>query len=309
MNEPSISKDKFKVIGKNSARMESISRPNVSYWQDAWRRIKMNKVAFWSLMLIILYILMATIAPLVSRYDFSAQDSNAMNAFFSKDHWFGTDALGRDLWVRLWLGARVSLSIGFIATIINTIIGGFIGGIAGFYGGKIDMLIMRIVDVVYGIPSLIVTILVMVVLKPGIHCLIIAMVIVGWIGTCRFVRGQVLQLKEQDFVAASKVLGVSDRVTIVKHILPNMMGLIITNLTMAIPNAIFLEAFLSFIGLGIAPPNCSWGLLAKEGIQMLRIAPHELLIPAFFICTTMLALNLLGDGLRDALDPKLRGTD
>lgn len=309
MSEQTISKDKFKIIGTNSDRMESISRPNISYWQDAWRRIRKNKVAFWALLIIILYILMAIFVPLFSKNNFAEQDSNAMNALMSAEHWFGTDALGRDLWVRLWMGARVSLAIGFIVTFINTIVGGFIGGIAGYHGGKIDMLIMRLVDVLYGIPSLIVTILVMVVLKPGIHCLIIAMIIIGWIGTCRFVRGQVLQLKEQDFVAAAKVLGVPDVVIIVKHILPNILGLIITNLTMAIPNAIFLEAFLSYIGLGIAPPNCSWGILAKEGIQMLRVAPHELLIPAFFICTTMLALNLLGDGLRDAFDPKLRGTD
>lgn len=309
MSEQSVSKDKFKVVGKNTSRMESISRPNVSYWQDAWRRIKKNKVAFWSLALVVFYITMAIVAPLVSKHNFATQNSDVMNAFISKEYWFGNDALGRDMWVRVWMGARVSLAIGFIATIINTLIGGLVGGIAGFYGGKVDMLIMRIVDIIYGIPSLIVTILVMVVLKPGIHCLIIAMVIVGWIGSCRFVRGQVLQLKEQDFVAAAKVLGVPNIVIIVKHIIPNIMGLIITNLTMAIPNAIFLEAFLSFIGLGIAPPNCSWGLLAKEGIQMLRVAPHELLIPAFFICTTMLALNLLGDGLRDAFDPKLRGTE
>ncbi|MEF9840345.1 MAG: ABC transporter permease [Lachnospiraceae bacterium] len=309
MSEQTISREKFKVVGKNTARMESISRPNVSYWQDAWRRIKKNKVAFWSLALVTTYILMAIFVPIFSSHDFASQDSNAMNAFFSKEHLFGTDALGRDLWVRVWMGARVSLTIGFLATIINTIVGGLIGGISGFYGGKIDMFIMRFVDIIYGIPSLIVTILVMVVLKPGIHCLIIAMIIVGWIGTCRFVRGQVLQLKEQDFVAAARVLGVPNIVIIVKHILPNIMGLIITNLTMAIPNAIFLEAFLSYIGLGIAPPNCSWGILAKEGIQMLRIAPHELLVPAFFICTTMLGLNLLGDGLRDAFDPKLRGTE
>ena len=169
--------------------------------------------------------------------------------------------------------------------------------------------IMRIIDVLYGIPALIVTILVMVVLGSGINSLIIAMVIVGWIGTARFVRGEVMRLKGQDFVAAAKILGVGNFRIIIKHVLPNIMGLIITNLMMAVPNAIFREAFLSYIGLGIAPPECSWGILAKEGAKMLRIYPHELFIPAFFICTTMLAMNLLGDGLRDALDPKLRGSE
>lgn len=304
-----ISKDKFRIIGKNSERLESISRPNLSYWQDAWRRIRRNKVAFFSLALVVLYVLLAVFAPILSRHTMAAQNADAMNQFSSKEYWFGTDSLGRDLWVRVWMGARVSLSIGFIATLINTVVGSLIGGIAGYYGGKVDMIIMRIVDVIYGIPSLIVTILVMVVLGPGIQSLIIAMIIVGWIGTCRVVRGEVLKQKEQDFVAAAKVLGVSNFKIIVKHILPNIMGILITNLTLAIPNAIFQEAFLSYIGLGISPPNSSWGILAKEGTKMLRVAPHELFIPAFFICTTMLALNLLGDGLRDAFDPKLRGTE
>lgn len=304
-----ISKDKFKIIGKNSEHMESISRPNLSYWQDAWRRIRQNRVAFFSLMAICLYILLAIFAPILSSHDMAKQNADAMNQFISKENWFGTDALGRDLWVRVWMGARVSLAIGFVATLINTVVGSMIGGITGYYGGKVDMLIMRIVDVIYGIPSLIVTILVMVVLGAGIQSLIIAMIIVGWIGTCRVVRGEVLKQKEQDFVAAAKVLGVSNFAIIVKHILPNVMGILITNLTLAIPNAIFQEAFLSYIGLGISPPDSSWGILAKEGTKMLRVAPHELFIPAFFICTTMLALNLLGDGLRDAFDPKLRGTE
>ncbi|CUX40887.1 ABC transporter permease [Clostridium sp. C105KSO13] len=304
-----ISKDKFKVIGKNTERMESISRPNLSYWQDAWRRIRQNKVAFISLMLVAIYVILAIFAPILSSHNMAAQDADAMNQFITKDHWFGTDGLGRDLWVRVWMGARVSLSIGFIATIINTVIGALIGGLAGYYGGRVDMIIMRIVDVIYGIPSLIVTILVMVVLGAGIQSLIIAMIIVGWIGTCRVVRGEVLKQKEQDFVAAAKVLGVSNLTIIVRHILPNIMGILITNLTLAIPNAIFQEAFLSYIGIGITPPDSSWGILAREGTKMLRVAPHELFIPAFFICTTMLALNLLGDGLRDAFDPRLRGSE
>lgn len=149
----------------------------------------------------------------------------------------------------------------------------------------------------------------LVVIGRGVKTLIIAMCIVGWIGTCRFVRGEVYRLKEQDYVSAAKVLGVPDLTIIIRYMIPNIMGLLVTNLCMAIPGAIFNEAFLSYIGLGIAPPNCSWGVLAKEGIKMLRVAPHQVIVPAFFICTTMLALNLLGDGLRDALDPKLRGTE
>lgn len=309
MSEQIIAKEKFKHIGKNTDRMESISRPNLTYWQDVWRRIKKNKVALCSLILVIVYILMAIFAPMLSKYDMAQQDASAMHQGLSAAHWFGCDSLGRDLWVRVWMGARVSLSIGFVATIINTVVGALAGGFAGYYGGKVDMIMMRVVDLIYGIPSLIITILVMVFLGSGIQSLIIALIIVGWIGTCRIVRGEVLKQKEQDFVAAAKVLGVSNFRIITKHIIPNIMGILITNLTLAIPNAIFQEAFLSYIGLGIAAPNSSWGILAKEGTRMLQVAPHELFIPAFFICTTMLALNLLGDGLRDAFDPKLRGTE
>lgn len=299
----------FEVVGKNIEQMESISRPNLSFWADAWRRLKHNKTAFAGLCIIMLYIAFAIFAPIFSRYTFSQMDATAINAGPSLAHWIGCDSTGRDLWVRTWMGARVSLTIGILAASINMCIGAVLGGLCGYYGGKFDMIMMRIVDILYGIPSLIVTILVMVVMGTGVKTLIIAMCIIGWIGTCRFVRGEVYRLKEQDFVSAAKVLGVSDFIIVVRHILPNIMGLLVTNLCMAIPGAIFQEAFLSYIGLGISPPNCSWGILAKEGIHMLQIAPHEIIFPAFFICSTMLALNMLGDGLRDAVDPRLRGTE
>ena len=232
-----------------------------------------------------------------------------MGKGISVAHWLGTDSLGRDLWVRVWMGARVSLTIGLLAALLNTVIGTVLGGFCGYYGGKFDMIVMRIIDVIYGIPSLIVCILVMVVLGSGVKSLIIAMVIVGWTGTCRFTRGEVYRLKEQDFVLAARVMGESAFTIIVREIIPNIMGLLITNLTMAIPSAIFQEAFLSYIGLGISPPQASWGVLAKEGTRMMTAAPHMLYVPAFFICTTVLALNQLGNGLRDAFDPRLRGTE
>jgi oligopeptide transport system permease protein len=286
--------------------------------------MKGNRVAFFSLILIVLYIILALVGPYMNEFDYTSTNVDKMNYFvtspefkdmtlmesikemFSTGHWFGTDEIGRDLWTRVWMGARVSLSIGFIATIINTIVGSMVGGISGYYGGRIDSIIMRVVDVLYGIPYMIVAILIMVVLGAGVTSLILALVMVGWIGSARFVRGEVLKLKEQEFVEAAKVLGVKDRTIIAKHIIPNIMGLIITNLTMAVPRAIFAEAFLSYIGLGIAPPGCSWGVLAKAGVKLMRIYPYQLFIPAFFISTTMLALNLIGDGMRDALDPKLR---
>ena len=304
-----IAQEKFVIKGKNTEKMESISRPSLSFWQDAWRRLRKNRAAFIGLCILTLYVILAIFAPILSKYSYTAMDAHAMNARPSLAHWLGTDSTGRDQWVRVWMGARVSLSIGLLAAVINMCVGAVIGGLCGFYGGKLDMIVMRIVDILYGIPSLIITIQVMMVLGKGIGPLVVAMCVVGWIGTCRFVRGEVYRLKEQEFVMAAKVLGVSDFVIIIRHIIPNIVGMLVTNLCMAIPGAIFQEAFLSYIGLGIAPPNCSWGVLAKEGIAYLRIHPHEIFWPAFFICTTMLALNLLGDGLRDALDPKLRGTE
>jgi oligopeptide transport system permease protein len=304
-----LNRELFQVKGKSLDQMESISRPSLSFWQDAWRRLCKNRAAFVGLCILVLYVLLAIFAPIVSKYSYTAMDTSAINALPSLEHWFGCDSTGRDQWVRVWMGARVSLSIGLVSATVNMCVGAVIGGLCGYYGGKLDMIVMRIVDIFYGIPSLIITILVMMVFGKGVLPLIIALCIVGWIGTCRFVRGEVYRLKEQDFVCAAKVLGVSDFTIIIRHIIPNIIGMMVTNLCMAIPGAIFQEAFLSYIGLGIAPPNCSWGILAKEGIQYLRIYPHEIMIPAFFICTTMLALNLLGDGLRDAVDPRLRGTE
>ncbi|MCI5869394.1 MAG: ABC transporter permease [Dorea sp.] len=305
-----LNRDMFVIKGKDAKRMESISRPSLSFWQDAWRRLKKNRSAIVGLIIIVLYAVLAIFAPMFSKYTFSEMDIEAIHSLPSAAHWLGCDSTGRDQWVRIWMGARVSLSIGLISALVNMCVGAVIGGLCGYYGGKLDMIVMRIVDILYGIPSLIITILVMMVIgQGGVMPLIIALCIVGWIGTCRFVRGEVYRLKEQDFVMAAKVLGVPDFPIIIRHIIPNIMGMLITNLCMAIPGAIFQEAFLSYIGLGIKPPNCSWGILAKEGIQYLRTYPHEVIIPAFFICTTMLALNLLGNGLRDVVDPRLRGTD
>lgn len=303
-----ITDEMFTVVGKDSESYNIISRPSLSYWQDAWIRLKKNKVAMVGLGIIIFYIIMTIIGPYMTSADYRMTNSSIADQLPSKEHWFGTDSLGRDLWTRLWLGARVSLTIGFAVTLLNQFIGIIIGGISGYFGGKLDMIIMRIIDVLYGIPSLIVAILVILVRgQSGIASLIIAMIITGWIGSARFVRGQVLQLKNQEFVLAAKVLGASSMRIILRHLVPNMMGLLITNITMAIPGAIFSEAFLSYIGIGIQPPDTSWGQLAREGAQVFMAYPWEIFLPSFFISTTMLSLNLLGDGLRNALDPKMRG--
>jgi len=292
---------------KDKSDLNKVVRPSLTYWQDAWLKLRKNKVAMIGLCIIILYVLMAIFAPMLSPYDFDAQNAQVRNLKPSGEHWFGTDAGGRDLWTRNWMGARVSLFIGLAVVTINTAIGIVIGGVSGYFGGKVDMIIMRIIDVLYGIPMIILAILMMVVMGQGIGPLIVAMVCVGWIGNARLVRGQVLQLKNTEFVMAARTLGASHSRIIFRHLLPNISGIIITNMTISIPNAIFTEAFLSYIGIGIVPPNCSWGSLAQTAAEVYKLYPYQLIIPAFFICTTMLSLNMLGDGLRDALDPKMNG--
>lgn len=300
--------DLFEAVGKDVDNFNIIARPSLTYWKDAWIRLRKNKIAMLGLFTIVLYIFLAIFGPHMTKFGYLLTDSNHTDATPSSTHWLGTDPLGRDMWARVWMGARVSLTIGFVVTFINQLIGIMVGGVCGYFGGRLDMIVMRVIDVLYGIPSLIVAILVMMVRGADVISLIIAMVVVGWIGSARMVRGQVLQLKNQEYVLAVKVLGGSSSRIIIKHLLPNILGLIITNITMAVPGNIFQEAFLSYIGLGVQPPNPSWGQLAKDGQQNFMVYPWEMIIPAFFISSTMLSLNLLGDGLRDALDPRMRGT-
>ena len=299
----------FERIKLAEEEKNKVVRPSLTYWQSAWIKLRKNKVAITGLIIIIIYVLAAIAAPIASPYSYKANDATSLNLSPSAEHWFGTDTAGRDLWTRTWMGARVSLAIGLVVVTINMLIGATVGGIAGYFGGKIDMAIMRVIDVLYGIPVIIIAILLMTVLGKGIIPLITAMVTVGWVGNARLVRGQVLQLKNSEFVLAAKTLGAGHARIIQRHLYPNISGIIITQMTMAIPLAIFLEAFLSYIGLGVQAPGCSWGSLAKAATDVYRIYPYQLLIPAFFICTTMLSLNLLGDGLRDALDPRMRGKE
>lgn len=221
-------------------------------------------------------------------------------------HWFGTDGLGRDMWERVWEGAKVSLFIGVVTALITGVVGTLVGGTAGFFGGKLDMITMRIIDILIALPPLIFVILIMLYFGSGLMPIILAIAITGWLGLARLVRGQVLSLKEQEFVLAARTLGASSSRLILRHLIPNTLGIIIVSLTFAIPGAIFTEAFLSFIGLGIRAPQTSWGQLANLGIQSMRSYPYQLIIPSIFISVTMLSLQLLGDGLRDALDPRLR---
>lgn len=284
----------------------SAMRPGSSLMHDAWRRLKRNKLAMLGLVTVAAILLMAVVGPLLSPYSYSDQDLRQANQPPGGEHWFGTDNLGRDLFVRVLYGARISLAIGFAASIINLTIGVLYGGIAGLMGGRTDKIMMAIVDVLYGIPVLLYVILLMVVLKPGLTNIFIALGIAYWLGMARIVRAQILSLKEREFVLAARTMGAGTGRILFRHLIPNCAGPIIVTMTLTIPEAIFAEAFLSFIGLGVAAPMASWGVLAAEGVVSLRSYPFQLFFPALAVSVTMLAFNFLGDGMRDALDPRDR---
>lgn len=280
--------------------------PSHSYWKDAWERLKENRPAFFALITLCVLIVLAIFAPLLSPYTYYETQLQLKNTPPCFKFWFGTDELGRDLFIRCWWGARISLFVGISASIIDLAIGVLYGALAGFLGGKREEWMMRIADILYAIPYLLVVILLMVVIGPGIGTIIIALTLTGWINMARIVRSQILQIKQMDFVQAATALGASNWRILMHHLIPNAMGSIIVTVTLTIPSAIFAEAFLSFLGLGIQAPIASWGTMANDGLSALRYYPWRLLFPATLISLTMLSFNLLGDGLRDALDPRLR---
>lgn len=302
----------FTVVGADQRAGEAISTPSISFMKDAMRRLLKNKVAVFFTVILVIITLGAIIFPMISPVSPSDQNTaESYKSLFYTDsngvfHIFGTDVLGRDLWVRIWDGARISLFIAVSAVLINFLIGMIYGGISGYFGGWIDNVMMRFVELVIGIPYLMVVILLMVIMPPGVMTIIVAYSAVGWTGMARLVRGQVVQLKEQEFVMAAKVMGASPFRIILRHLLPNTLSVVIVNITLAIPSVIFTEAFLSLIGLGVPIPQASWGTLASDGAAIFTQYPHMLIIPAIFISLTMLGFNLLGDALRDAFDPKLR---
>lgn len=272
--------------------------------ERGWQQMKQNGLALWGLGIVCVMTVLAIIGPWLSPYTYADQDLTIANSWPSASHWFGTDTLGRDVLVRVLYGARISLSIGFVASLINVCIGVLYGGIAGLVGGRVDRLMMHIVDVLYSIPMLLYVILLMVVFKPGLLNIYLALGIAYWLNMARIVRGQILSLKEQDYVLAARSCGTSTWQILRRHMIPNCVGPIIVTLTLSIPDAIFTEAFLSFIGLGVSAPMASWGVLASEGINSMRSYPFQLFFPAVALCVTMLGFMFLGDGLRDALDPQ-----
>ena len=297
----------FSFVENNLKHTEDITRPSIPSWKEALSKLISNKLAVMGFLFIVLMGLLSIFVTIFSQYGYEENNLSITNESPSLTHWFGTDQLGRDIFVRVMYGARYSLIIGFVASFLNLFIGIIYGGIAGFVGGKLDNIMMRIVDIINSIPMTIYVILLMVMFeKGGLFNIIIALSVSYWISMARIVRGEILQLKQQEFVLAAKTLGASGKRILFKHLIPNCLGSIIVTLTLQIPTAIFTEAFLSFIGLGIAPPAASWGTLANDALQSLRLYPYQLLFPTLAICLTILSFNLLGDGLRDALDPKVK---
>ncbi|MGG3938187.1 ABC transporter permease [Anoxybacillus kestanbolensis] len=301
-----IPKEMFQPASVDLSEAEKISKPNLSFWKDVSIRFRKNKLAMFGLVLLFLLVFMAIFGPMMTPHDYRTNDLMNTNKPPSAEHWFGTDELGRDIFARTWYGARISLFIGIAAALIDLFIGVLWGGIAGFRGGRTDEVMMRIADILWGVPYLLLVILLMVVLEQGLGTMILAMTITGWINMARIVRGQVLQLKNQEYVLAAQTLGASTSRIMFRHLIPNTMGPILVTMTLTIPSAIFTEAFLSYLGLGVPQPLASWGTMASDGVAALQYYPWRLFFPATMICLTIFAFNVVGDGLRDALDPRLR---
>lgn len=308
-------KDELVIMGENT-----------SYWKDAWRRLKENKIAMVSLVVIILILVFALIGPLLSPYSYSQQIKGDENLTPCLKHPFGTDNLGRDMLVRTMIGSRISLFIGIGSALLVLIIGSIYGAISGLLGGKIDAIMMRIVEIIYALPDMLVIILLRIVLDeplkaafdsgnalgilqvlgPGIIALFIVYALLYWVGMARIVRGQVLQLKEMEYVNAARALGANNTRLIKKHLLPNCIGQLIVTTMLQIPSAIFTEAYLSFLGIGVSKPLASLGSLASDALNGIASYPYRLVLPAVVISIIILSFNLFGDGLRDALDPKMK---
>jgi oligopeptide transport system permease protein len=285
----------------------------VSLWQDAWRRLLRNRMAVVGMLFIGLLVFCFISADFLPTYNFRTADYDNTRGGPTSVHWFGTDKLGRDVFSRVYWGTRISLTVAVVGSLTALIIGITYGSIAGYMGGQVDNLMMRFVDVMYGFPTLLFIILIMVVLPAesaiqGMINIFIAIGVVGWMGMARLIRGQFLSLREKEFVLAAQMIGAGPARIISRHLLPNSLGPAIVSLTLGIPNLILTEATLSFIGLGVPPPYPSWGQMVSEGWQGLRASPHLTIFPGLAITLTMLSFNFVGDGLRDALDPTMRGT-
>jgi oligopeptide transport system permease protein len=279
-----------------------------SLWADAWARLKSNRAAVAGAWIIAAMAVLVIVGPWFSRYayDFTDWSNLSTSPSLASGHWFGTDTLGRDLFVRTLYGGRISLLVGIVATIVSLAIGVSYGAIAGYFGGRVDAVMMRIVDILYALPFMFFVILLMVFFGRNIVLIFVAIGAINWLDMARIVRGQTLSLKQREFVEAARAQGVPAFAIIRRHIVPNLLGIVAVYVTLTIPQVILVESFLSFLGLGVQEPMTSWGALVHDGAEELESAPWMLVFPAAFLATTLFCFNFVGDGLRDALDPKDR---
>ncbi len=294
----------FRKLSKEEKNDEFIAIESKTFFQSVKAEFTKNKRAVFGLIILVIVVLMAILGPVFSPFSYEDQNIALRNAAPTAQHLFGTDKMGRDIFVRILYGARISLGVGIVAAIVNLILGTLYGGIAGYVGGKVDMVMMRFVDIIYSVPSMLYIVLIMLWLGAGVSSIILGISITCWIGTARIVRSQVKSLREQEFTMAAFVLGASSKRILIKHLLVNAMGPIIVNITLMVPQAIFTEAWLSFIGVGISAPKASWGTLCDAASELIMVYPMQTIYPLVAICLTIISFNFVGEGLERALDPK-----
>ena len=294
----------FRKLSKEEKNDEFIAIESKTFFQSVKAEFTKNKRAVFGLIVLVIVVLMAILGPVFSPFSYEDQNIALRNAAPTAQHIFGTDKMGRDIFVRILYGARISLGVGIVAAIVNLILGTLYGGIAGYVGGRTDMVMMRFVDIIYSVPSMLYIVLIMLWLGAGVSSIILGISITCWIGTARIVRSQVKSLREQEFTMAAFVLGASPKRILVKHLLVNAMGPIIVNITLMVPQAIFTEAWLSFIGVGISAPKASWGTLCDAASELIMVYPMQTIYPLVAICLTIISFNFVGEGLERALDPK-----
>ena len=294
----------FRKLSKEEKNDEFIAIESKTFFQSVKAEFTKNKRAVFGLIVLVIVVLMAILGPVFSPFSYEEQKIALRNAAPTAQHLFGTDKMGRDIFVRILYGARISLGVGIVAAIVNLILGTLYGGIAGYVGGRTDMVMMRFVDIIYSVPSMLYIVLIMLWLGAGVSSIILGISITCWIGTARIVRSQVKSLREQEFTMAAFVLGASPKRILVKHLLVNAMGPIIVNITLMVPQAIFTEAWLSFIGVGISAPKASWGTLCDAASELIMVYPMQTIYPLVAICLTIISFNFVGEGLERALDPK-----
>lgn len=298
-----VKKEKTEALADAAERAQM---QGSSLWDDAWRRFRKNRAAVYSVTILALITLFVIFAPMLTHYAYDFNDWDALSAPPSARHFLGTDSLGRDLLSRAAIGGRISLLVGLSGALVAVVIGTLYGALAGFFGGKIDSLMMRFLEILNAFPFMLFVILLTTFFGRSLILIFAAVGLVSWLDVARIVRGQTLSLKHKEFVEAARVSGMSRRRIVVRHIIPNVLGVVMVYASLLVPGMIMYESFLSFLGLGVQEPMASWGSMLQEGALTIETAPWQLLVPAFFLVATLFCFNFLGDGLRDALDPKDR---